>query len=407
MPKAYQIMPLKLMQNTIFGALLAVSGSFVPALAADGNGSDSVSANTSGESEFGKNFQFSGFLSLIGGSEHASGLPSNYSGPAQLVGINCPCYTTDWSNGGVYGNNFSLKPDSHAGIQVQYNFSPQFNFVGQVVVRGTDTTPNVNWAYFNYKIDQHFEVHLGRQRIPLYYYSSFQDAGFAYPWISVPPELYGWDATNYNGVSLRYTNSFGDTNLTASIFGGEERVANSRYYLLSYPGDNDVKWGGILGADAEINHGPLTMRLVYLKATATNTNNSVSPAIDAVADLKAYGMALNLDFDTWFMLSEVTETDRNYSTAPIYSYKAPASTIGAGLRLGKWTPFVNYSLYTQHNTPDLPAYAAANYRRAALTLRYDIDSSSDIKAQIDRNYDTTSNWGGNVNVFRIGYDRVF
>ena len=53
---------------------------------------------------------------------------------------------------------------------------------------------------------------VGRKRIPLYYYSDFQDIGLSYPWVSPPPELYGWEVTNYNGGSLRYNDSFGDTN---------------------------------------------------------------------------------------------------------------------------------------------------------------------------------------------------
>jgi len=350
------------------------------------------------------NFQFSGFLSLVGGSVSNGSLGSNYAGPTQLNGINCPCYTADWSNAGIYGSNFSLKPESRAGIQVQYNFSPKLNFVGQVVVRGEETTPNISWAYFNYKLDDHFEVHLGRQRIPLYYYSPFQDVGFAFPWIAVPPELYGWDATNYDGASLRYTNSYGNTNLTTSVFAGQEVLGHSAYYLLSYSGDTDVSWKRIIGADAEVNHGPLTVRLVYLRSKVTVSNND--NAVYSEADLKAYGMAVNLDFDSWFVLSEATSLSRHYTTAPVYSYSAPASTIGAGLRLGKWTPFVNYAIYTEHSS-NVADYVPAAFKRASFTLRYDIDSVSDVKAQIDRNRDTTATWGGDVNVMRVSYDRVF
>ena len=409
MIKANKIMFLKLSRALILSvACLAACSVSSLSLADDTGTTTAANDSSSAFSKLGQNFTVSGFLTVTGGNIIGGGYGNNYSGPTQLIGVNCPCYTADWSNGGVYNNDFSLKPESRAGLQIQYNFSPQFNFVGQAVVRGTEGTPNVNWAYFNYKLDDHWEVHVGRQRIPLYYYSPFQDAGFAYPWINVPPELYGWDATNYNGASLRYTNSFGNTNLTTSVFGGEEKVAQSAYYELSYPvGDNDVHWDSIVGADAEINNGPLTVRWVYLQAKASNFNNDVSPIIDSVANLKAYGMAVNLDFDSWFLLSEVTQLERDYTTAPIYSYKAPASTIGVGWRFGSWTPFINYALYTQHNTPNLPAYAAADYKRLSGTLRYDVDSNSDVKVQIDRNWDTTQNWGGNVNVFRISYDRVF
>jgi len=351
------------------------------------------------------NFHVTGFLSVIGGQVFNGSLPGNYIGPSQINGVNCPCYIADWANGGVYRDNFSLKPESHAGVQVQYNFSPTLNFVGQVVVRGEDTTPNVSWAYFNYKLDDHWEVHAGRQRIPLYYYSPFQDVGFAYPWVSPPPELYGWDATNYNGASLRYTNSFGDNNVTASVFGGEEKVAESGYYKILYAGHTDVSWSDIIGADLELNHGPLTVRAVYLQSNTTTTNPGLS--LDLASKLKAYGVAVNLDFDSWFVLSELTQLTRDYGPT-VYSYKAPAATIGAGLRLDKWTPFINYATYSESaDNPTLFPTSPSKFKRTSLTLRYDIDSNSDIKTQVDHHLDTTSNTSGNVNVVRVSYDRIF
>jgi len=355
--------------------------------------------------ESSSNFHISGFLSVIGGQVFNGSLPANYIGPSQLNGVNCPCYIADWANGGVYRDHFSLKPESHAGVQLQYNFSPQLNFVGQVVIRGEDTTPNVTWAYANYKLDEHWEIHVGRQRIPLYYYSPFQDVGFAYPWVSPPPELYGWDATNYNGASLRYTNSFGENNVTSSLFAGEEKVANSGYYKLNYSGDTDVSWADIVGADIELNHGPLTIRAVYLQSNTKTTN--IPNGVDASSTLKAYGIAANLDFDSWFVLSELTQLERNYGPTQ-YSYKAPASTIGAGLRLGKWTPFVNYAMYSERadNSALFPT-TPSKFKRSSLTLRYDIDSNSDIKVQVDHHTDTTFNTSGNVNMFRVSYDRIF
>ena len=361
-------------------------------------------ATSAADNDVLSNFQFSGFLSLVGGVTSSPSFGPNYSGPTQLAGINCPCYTADWSNAGIYGANFSIKPESHAGLQVQYNFSPAFNFVGQAVIRGENTNADVQWAYFNYKLDSHWEVHAGRQRIPLYYYSPFQDAGFAYPWVAVPPELYGWDATNYDGASLRYTNSFADSNVTASILGGQEIIGHSAYNTLYYSGDTDVSWKHIIGADAEINNGPLTVRLVYIKSkvTTSNTDNGAY----SEADLKAYGAAVNLDFDTWFVLSEVTSLTRNFTTAPQYSYTAPAYTIGAGYRFGQWTPFINYASYKESSS-NLAVYVPTTFTRSSLTLRYDIDSNSDVKAQVDRNKDVTNTWGGNVDVIRVSYDRVF
>ncbi|MEJ7806561.1 MAG: hypothetical protein WKG03_11675, partial [Telluria sp.] len=89
-----------------------------------------------------------------------------------------------------------------------------------------------------------------------------------------------------------------------------------------------------------------------------------------------------------------------------YRVTAPAMTIGAGYHYGSWTPFVNYARYTER-TSDLEIYAPQSFNRASVTLRYDIDARSAVKAQVDRQKDVTRNFGGDSTVVRIAYDRLF
>ena len=348
-------------------------------------------------------FKMTGFLSITGGKILEASLNANYAGPAQINGNNCPCYTADWSNAGVYTKNFSFKPESRIGIQVNYKPNASTSFVGQLVSRGTDGTPNLQWAYGGYKLDKNWEIQLGRKRVPLYYYSDFQDIGLSYPWVSPPPELYGWEVTNYNGGSLRYNNNFGDNNLTASVFAGSEKVKDSLYQKLYYTGTSEVSWKSLMGGDVEVNNGPLTLRAVYMQADARAKN--VDLALDDTAALKAYGFAVNVDFDQWFILSELTQLSRNF-TQKQYTVTAPALTLGAGMRLGAWTPFINFAKYTERSN-DLTQYLPQSFKRTSFTVRYDVGSSSAIKAQLDRNTDVTNNFGGNNTLFRISYDRVF
>ena len=338
----------------------------------------------------------SGFLSVVGGQVLEGTLDANYGGPSTINSINCPCYVADWSNAGVYNKDFSLTPESRAGVQFNYSLNSQANVVAQVVVRGTNGTPDLTWAYAGYKFNKNWEVQLGRKRIPLYYYSDFQDVGVSYPWVSPPPELYGWDATNYNGASLRYTTNFGETNVTSSLFGGREDIDKSLYWKLYDLDSTKVTWNNILGADLEVNRGPLTVRGVYMAADVVTDGS--------LATLKAYGIAANLDFDSWFVLSEVTKLTRDSAT-PGQTYAAPAATIGVGARFGKWTPFINYAQYVE-NTND-PDWVLTEYRRVSATLRYDISSNASFKVQLDRHQDSTNNFGGPLTLLRVSYDRVF
>lgn len=355
-------------------------------------------------------FKLSGFLSVVGGKTISGKLDQNYSGPTNIKGTDCPCYLADWNNAGVYGNQLTLRPESRVGIQGKYTISPEASITTQLTSRGTHATPEIAWAFASYKLNENFELQVGRKRIPLYYYSDFQDIGVSYPWVSPPPELYGWEATNYNGASIRYSKNIDDINITASVFGGQEKVKSSLYQKLYYPIDRtEVRWNNIMGADVEVNNGPLTVRAVAMTTKVRTNNYNGANFVNDNTNLKAYGLAVNLDFDKWFVLSEVTQLTRNHK-ASIYSdpfkVTAPAYTIGAGMRFGKWTPFINYAKFDE-KTLDVNLYNPGVYDRTSATLRYDLDSSSTVKTQIDRNTDITNNFGGHSTMFRISYDRVF
>jgi predicted porin len=345
--------------------------------------------------------KLSGFLSIVGGRASGS-LADDYAGSTVIDGHDCPCYTADWGNAGIYTKRFSLAPESRAGIQAKYTLNPQVNFVGQLVIRGSDSTPNVQWAYASYAPSKSWEFQLGRKRIPLYFYSDFQDIGASYPWVTVPPELYGWEATNYNGASMRYKGKLGDANLSASLFAGKETVKKSLYYRLYYDTRTKVTWNKLIGGDLELTRGPLTVRGVYMQSTVRTTNPSID--LDDTARLKAYGVAANLDLEDWFVLTELTQLTRDFDAG--YRVSAPAFTVGAGYHFGAWTPFLNYARYTER-TSDSDVYAIQSYRRASFTLRYDLDARSSVKAQVDRHQDVTHNFGGDVTVLRLAYDRLF
>lgn len=365
-----------------------------------------LAQESSGESKL----KLSGYLSLVAGKTLNGQLAHGYSGPDSIKGVDCPCYVADWSNAGVYGNKFTLRPESKIGIQGKYTINQEASITAQLTSRGTHPAPEITWAFGSYKFNENFELQVGRKRIPLYYYSDFQDIGVSYPWVSPPPELYGWEATNYNGASLRYSKNINDTNLTASIFGGEEKVSNSLYQKLYYPvGRTEVRWNNIIGADFEVNNGPLTVRGVVMSAKVKTKNHNEANFVDDNTSMSAYGLAVNLDFDRWFVLSEVTKLTRKHKASPYseaFKVTAPAYTIGAGMRFGKWTPFINYAKFDEQ-TKDVDLYSPGVYDRTSASLRYDIDSSSAVKTQFDRSTDVTNNFGGHSTVFRISYDRVF
>jgi len=375
--------------RTLFAALFALSAAlgFATPAAADDDDSTSV--------------DFKGFFSVIAGRVLSSPktTPDDFN-PA----VNCPCYLADWANGGVYGSDWSAKPESHVGIQADVKFNDKLSFTAQVTDHVANPGPKLEWAYVTYEFAPDWELQVGRKRIPLYYYSDFQDVGVAYPWVTPPPELYGWEVTDYNGASLRYRGKFGSYRATASVFAGQENVYNDRYYLTSTPDPTNAGWHDIIGGDIEISKDWLTMRAVYVQANAFSIDTVDQSQNDA--KVKTYGIAINADFDDWFFLSEFTEDDRTYSTN--YTVKAPAYSVGAGYRYGQWTPFLNWGWYRE-STDDLVQYPnPARYSRASLTLRYDWNPTTDIKLQYDIYHEAAiTDLTGNSRIFRISFDKTF
>jgi hypothetical protein len=370
------------------GAAGIALGHGVPGRAAEGGAAE--------ESKW----QLNGFLSVIGGKI----MSSENIGPLYTSNFRCPCYVGDYANGGVYElGAMQFRPESHVGVQVNYNVNPDLNLVGQLTVRGTVPRPVVQWAYANYAIADGWEVQVGRQRIPLFYYSDSQDIGVSLPWVSVPPEYYGWDALNFNAVKVRYQKNFGETNLNASLFVGREYVAESRFQKVFTANRSDATWSGIVGGDVEVNFGAVQVRAVYLQ-----TNTSVHDQVTNFSlrtHLRSYGVAAKWNVNRWFSYLELAEQDNDYYESG-FNVKAPGGAFGLGVHLGAFTPFVSYSRFREKPS-DRTLWPSTLNQRRSVTLRYDVNASSAVKVQLGRFTDGAKNYGGDSKILQVSYDMVF
>lgn len=87
--------------------------------------------------------------------------------------------------------------------------------------------------------------------------------------------------------------------------------------------------------------------------------------------------------------------------------RSPASMLGVGYRSGNWTPFVSWSKFWDKSN-NFELYEPERFVDASFTLRYDINSSSSIKAQINRLEDKSLyNFVGDSTVLAIAYDFIF
>lgn len=378
------------------------------------------------ETTKGVEFSGSGFLTLgvgkmLGGTR------------GKVADFDCPCFVADYAQAGVYDGRSGLqwKPDSKLGLQGSAAFDDRrLTLTAQVVARGArDGHTNLEWLYASYRLTDNITVQAGRKRLPMFYFSDTQDVGLAMPWTHLPPQLYGWDAVNYNGVNVAIQQALGGWSGTLNLLYGNETFRDSGYWKI-YNGRQsrtDVRWSNITGGDLTLQKDWLELRLIFLQSDtqtrirAPGTWNPVTGSYDATTidsgwnpqpafKQRIHGIALNADPGKWLIRTELIRIDR-----PGQTFRDYAAIVGVGHRFGSWQPMLTYSRYWGQavNGRLAPADDSAleGHATLALTLRYDLTATSAVKVQYDRQNDQSGpNWPtnyGNARLLSFSYDMVF
>lgn len=359
------------------------------------------------------NITFNGFGSIIA-TNVLSGKNNDGFEEYYIPQKECPCYITDYYTGGLLNEDdgFTLANESKIGLQLGIAMTDDLSFTLQTVARTITNEFSLEWAYLTYQINDEWSFQAGRKRIPLYYFSTFQDVGIAYTWVRPPQTLYGWEASNYNGANISYTDSWGSIDVVASLFSGSEVVKEAGYNEL-YTEDlsvvDDSKWDNIFGLDFEVTYEWLNARLIYQTSDNYLTDKSTGDYSFSgpPAEQRVLGLAINGDFNSWFFHLEQSENRRETKADDIL-VKAPASMAAVGIRMGKWTPFISWSRYWEES--DSPDYQGEKERFIiqSLTLRYDVNDENALKAQVEL-FDDESEYDfvGDTTVLTLSYDFVF
>jgi hypothetical protein len=378
-------------------------------------------------------FAGSGFLTL--------GVGKMFGGTRGSVGgYDCPCFASDYAQAGVYDGRSGLqwKPDSKLGLQGVVSMDNQrYSLTAQAVSRGArDGKINLEWLYASARLNDTLTLQIGRKRLPMFYYSDTQDVGVTLPWTHLPPQLYGWEAVNYNGANLLIKQSIGSWSLTANVLAGAESIKDAGYDRI-YNGRRsrtDAKWNKILGGDLTLQKDWFETRFVYIQSdtatrnvtgswdAATGTFDPTTAATSFTTGQKQriFGAAFNIDYEAWMARTEFIHIAR-----PGQTFKDYASIVGGGRRFGKWQLMLTQSRYWGSAVVEAGGNpnALEAHQNRSVTLRYDLTTSSAIKAQLDFQRDQSGpGWGiarnggatngtdppyGDARLLSVTYDMVF
>jgi hypothetical protein len=358
-------------------------------------------------------YSISGFANLTAGRVFSSssvdpGYPTNLTWPK------CPaCFVADYSHGSVYENKWTLAPESRAGLQGTLNFSPDLSFTGQVMARhaAKQAELKLEWAFLSYNLSDKLTLQAGRKRLPLFFYSDFQDVSFAYNWVRLPQDVYGWAIVNYNGANLSYRDAFAGWAVKSSVYAGQEHTKDNPMEQLADPDRRDTSWEQMRGIDLEISRDWFSARLAYNRSKQRvlvwlpegPVQESPDPAQFGKSSPQSFtSLAFNIDQGNWVGRGEFARITRTPARTSFRGY-----LIGAGYRLGDFLPLLSYS--------ELKGFSAGNdsshegtLSNMAFTLRYQLSDSSNLKLQVDRHrWDLFDGTDSRSKLVSMSYDVIF
>ncbi len=336
-------------------------------------------------------------------------------------------FPVDFYDYAYYTEDLSFKPESMLAIQARMDLSDSLVVTGQLVAKGTDNfDPDLDWLYLTYHFDDQWYIMAGRRNLPMYYFSEYMEVGYAYPWLRPPANLYWWEITQFNGVTLAYDFFWQEWTGTVSLFGGREDREDIRshdywrnrggYY---YPpegtyiaGTADVSWSDILGLNLNVANDWMDLRFSYfsthyetyadifyteeidtdddgiadttIEITKNPDGTPIRSSSSAVTefDLDFYGVSGSFNFNMLTLLFDYNFV--KYDDG--YGSEFPTYLISAVYNLGDWQPYLGYTKAAGKLTKDYEGFGTGDmeeHRMITAGIRYNFHSSASLKLQYD------------------------
>lgn len=397
-------------------------------------------------SSYAIDYRVNGFMSIVGGQTVDEGV-------ARTNGVEGDAtYLADVATEGSYDNDISFKPDSNFGLQITADLDDGLSVTGQLTANGgEDFKPDLAWAYLSYEVNDSVTVQVGRQRLPLFFYSDYLDVGYAYHWTRIPQSLPGAAADTLEGIKLFWTPSTGDWAWRIQAYFG-----SADEDLTTSLGDLTFTLEDSTGAVISASNDWLELRLATSQSDIAVTpdsigamfsNNTVPAFSDEDPNKVVFtSAAVKATFGDAFVVTEWAQAD----------YDTPHGTdigigteleegwyVSAGITIEEFTPHITYGEYEDTFSQDTVIYdltcfvippcptslgtpagtigkkAVAKHETITVGLRWDFHQSAALKAEYVSRSDesddlikTAVGAGGNgdqfeVDVFTVGFDLVF
>lgn len=268
--------------------------------------------------------RFSGYGSIVAGT---------------LIGEGDQPYIADAVSGGTYDGEIRFEPESLIALRAVGDINDDMTATVQIVGKGAEGSDAfIEWAYVSYQLTPETVINAGRFRLPLFYYSDFLDAAYAYHWIRPPVDTYGIPVSTLTGVNVVNTHYFNNVGLTTQIWYGAETDDAEQVVA------DITKSQGI---NLMVEYEWIRLRAVYHtlvlgidpKPLLINTPGGliqIDPDAFSI-DITYKAAAFMVDYESFLWRSEFTEVDNGE--------KEKSSYVSLGYQFGTLTPHYTYSKY--------------------------------------------------------------
>lgn len=241
-----------------------------------------------------------------------------------------------------------------AQIDDKFSASTQFLASGG----GEEFKVALDWGFVSWRPNGATAIRAGRLVSPVWLYSQQIDAGYTYPWVKLPEEVYGLNPMkNINGISILGERRIGRGVLQGEILGGSSRSTFSQITKGS-EAEYDIRLTSFVGGDlrfvlddfltlraaysqAELN-GELDSRLRLPAGTITGVTVPTYLFVPTILDAnraKFFSLGLKAEYNGFFLISEFAK--RRVAGAALTRASGFYGTLGR--TFGLFTPYAMYS----------------------------------------------------------------
>ncbi|MEE4249446.1 MAG: porin, partial [Alcanivoracaceae bacterium] len=337
---------------------------------------------------------------------------------------------------GDTGTDWDSNSLSRAGLRISANINDKSSAVLQLLGSGEeDYAASMQWAYLQYELSPTLTWRAGRLVLPLYMHSQYTQAGYAYPWIELPAQVYGTlPVDTMEGVDLSWQFSSGQVHHNLNITWGNAEVPGDGF-SGGFQGRNQA------GINLSSSLGSWSVRLGYASAQTSLALPDLSalpppntgPDLSSLSLDNAYGYfaSVGTQFDNGQLLLMAEMVRLGIDSPQQWLPTQTAGYVTAGYRIGKLMPHLTWAAADSDDDSDCAAAAdpagcqfltAQNTSRSkswTVGARYDLASGIALKAEASRFHDLSSKSvtngvlfsglpaNGSPMVFRFAVDAVF